>query len=131
MKCAFCHTMCRMGRRKLRFDTRKNAERKGRPPLLVRISLPQGCQKFGFCPSSRILRCLSWDSDGHLTYFSSIRISLINARARSRNPDPDIRSHVRLEGVHIAYTHIAYTHAWPPVQALTPVMWVALAVKRR
>ena len=35
--------------------------------------------------------------------FSSIRISLINARARSRNPDPDIRSHVRLEGVHIAY----------------------------
>ena len=29
--------------------------------------------------------------------FSSIRISLINARARSRNPDPDIRSHVRLE----------------------------------
>ena len=65
---------------------------------------PQGCQKFGFCPSSRILRCLSWDSDGHLTYFSSIRISLINARARSRNPDPDIRSHVRLEGVHIAYS---------------------------
>ena len=63
----------------------------------------QGCQKFGFCPSSRILRCLSWDSDGHLTYFSSIRISLINARERSRNPDPDIRSHVRLEGVHIAY----------------------------
>ena len=67
------------------------------------INNNQGCQKFGFCPSSRILRCLSWDSDGHLTYFSSIRISLINARARSRNPDPDIRSHVRLEGVHIAY----------------------------